>query len=878
MLAIVSKDLFEKARASGGDPLEVGDVYGPGQYVSTHPSLLANLDEDLYLVTVRGDRLWWVGTLRSPKHNGRAFRAKTDTQPIVDITKGAAKLKFSNGSGIRMEKMAMSLQTPRVLSDGDVILFQSWRGTSAKAPAKPAPAAKARRATALSATSKKPAAKASPMKTKGVAHVVTGTSSGDLAALKDMLGTRPISLNIVMTDPRAQLPAVIALLQQTGPHTATNMRLAHEGFDVVRTETVGRDAITKPLRLDVTLPALERLVLEGHELFTTLRHPGLSSLEMSGMSISRPWARDSFLALRSLRWIYPTDMHGVATPLATVLWIFADAPFPRLVELDLARVELDSEESLDELPEITESSVWKQLERVWLPGQSAPWSKKPTAKAAHAPKLPLRLEPGHASLSLDRNDFTWHRAHILVGRETDASVGQLASFLKDARPTDIEHVHIEIDPDASVKAGVVTQLMASLASLPRLRRISTRETAIGVAALSALARSTSLTQLELLAPLFSGDAPYAALEPLLTRLAHLRVELNHSGKPMSAGQLAAFVKQVRKSSSLRSLHFKAPVSTLKGAAAGTAWSKIAGAVLEELVLDVELGASGVERLLEGVRATPALRRLGFGWSSQIDAVALNLISSSKMTLEALSFVGAELGDDDVALANVLERMRSLRELTVWHMDSAGAALAAALRANKSLEYLALANTTFEGKDALALAKAIGAHPRLHTASLDLRQTNKEQEKQIVAALAPRLTSLLPAHLTTQPWLVLGLLRSGRPTRVDFSGCSQDIEKNLPAIYAAAASCKTLERLAAANQQHSAASRSALVSLIEKSPSLRELDVRFCGLGDRDLARVLKAVANRPQLEVLGIAEGDPSKEFRSTLESFAAATPRVRML
>lgn len=66
MLAIISKDIFEKTRTQDGTPLAVGDVYGAAVYVSTNRALLAQLDGDLYLVTVRGDRLWWVGTLRAP--------------------------------------------------------------------------------------------------------------------------------------------------------------------------------------------------------------------------------------------------------------------------------------------------------------------------------------------------------------------------------------------------------------------------------------------------------------------------------------------------------------------------------------------------------------------------------------------------------------------------------------------------------------------------------------------------------------------------------------------------------------------------------------------------------------------------------------------
>lgn len=860
MLAIVSKDVFEKARASSGKTLQVGDVYGPSLYVSTNPSLLTHLDEDLYLVTVRGDRLWWVGTLHAPKHDGKAFRAKPDTNPIADITKGAAKLRFGNGKGIQMAKMAMSLQTPRVLTDADVALFESWQTKSAAKP---------------SATTK-PAAK--PSATKGLGPcVVTGASAGDLAGLTAVLSKRPAALDLVMTDPHEQLPAVIDLLVKTGPHAATSLRLAHQGFDVVRTETLGRDAIKKPPRLDAMLPALERLVLEGHELFTSASHRKVTTLEMIGMSISRPWAKDSFTALRSLRWVYPTDMHGVATGLGTVLPIFTDAPFPQLAVLDLSKVDLDSEESLDELPEITESPVWKRLERVVLPGQSRPIapSKQPAAKTASVPRLPLRLESGHASLSLDRNDFTRHRAHILVGRETDASIGQLARYLKAARPGDVDHVHIDLDPEAFVKAGAVTQLMAGLASLPHLRRVSTKETTIGTSAIAALARSASLTQLDLLAPGFSGDPPYAALAPLITRLAQLTIELYSIGKPMSAGQLAAFVAQVRKSPSLRNLRFATPVSALKGAAAGTAWSNVAGGALEDLALDVELGAAGVERLLDGLRAAPSLRGLGFGWRSQLDDDALNLLASSGLALEALSIPA---GEDDEAVANVVERMGSLRQLTIWK-EYAGPAIPAALRTNTSLEYLNLATTTFEGKDAVALAKAIGAHPCLHTAALDLRKTDKGQRAQIVAALARRLTSLLPAHFTTESWLVLGLLREGKLTSIDLSGYSQDIEKNLAAIYAAAAKCKTLERFAAMNQQHNAAAKTALVALIENHPNLLELDVRFCGLGDRDLTRVLKAAARHPKLESLGIAEADPSKAFVAAVAAFASSVGgRIRWL
>jgi hypothetical protein len=387
-----------------------------------------------------------------------------------------------------------------------------------------------------------------------------------------------------------------------------------------------------------------------------------------------------------------------------------------------------------------------------------------------------------------------------------------------------------------------------------------------------------LTRLDLLDPAFKNDASYAALDPLLAALTHLVIE--RPGKPMSVSQLKSFVAQIRKSRSLRTLRFFDGQSSVRGADAGDAWSKVAEGVLEDLELDVDLGTAGVERLLRGLRGSK-LRRLGFGWAARLDDDALNHVVSAKLPLEALSLVGAELDDDNQALRAVLEKLGSLRELTAKEIAKEGPgakALADGIRTNTSLERLDLPDTRVEGAAALALAKAIGKHRTLRTIGIDLCSKDKTLQKQIIAALAPTVKTLLPTRFTVSSWLVIGLLREGALTSIDLTGFSQELEKNLPAVYTAAASCKSLEHFAAASQQHNAAARGALVDLIERSPSLRHLDVRFVGLNDRDLGRVLKAAAKSPRLETLGVAEADPSAAFGAALAAFVASRPKLRWI
>ncbi len=150
ILAIVSKAVFEKeARSPDGALLEVGNYYRTDRYRSTS-SFLQPLSEGgaIFLVTVRpGGQLWLVGVLEYPKFKNDAWIAAGANQvPITDISSIYSQLRFASGKGIQCEpgKLGMVLQTPRVLTDDDVLLLRSATGqipqiTSGKAKSAPSP-------------------------------------------------------------------------------------------------------------------------------------------------------------------------------------------------------------------------------------------------------------------------------------------------------------------------------------------------------------------------------------------------------------------------------------------------------------------------------------------------------------------------------------------------------------------------------------------------------------------------------------------------------------------------------------------------------------------------------------------------------------------
>jgi uncharacterized protein (TIGR02996 family) len=125
VIAIISKSIFEQRHR--GRHAEPGDIVDVDSYHSTNVQL-ERLQEggDLYLVTVRpGEVLWLVAVLEQPGFGDARWTAAPNRTPITDISTLRGKLRFASGAGIspRSGALAMSLQTPRELSAGDVELL-----------------------------------------------------------------------------------------------------------------------------------------------------------------------------------------------------------------------------------------------------------------------------------------------------------------------------------------------------------------------------------------------------------------------------------------------------------------------------------------------------------------------------------------------------------------------------------------------------------------------------------------------------------------------------------------------------------------------------------------------------------------------------------
>ncbi|MBL8918991.1 MAG: TIGR02996 domain-containing protein [Myxococcaceae bacterium] len=129
LLAIISKAQFEASHRSAKE----GDALGFDRYVSTHASLTPlNAGGSLFLVTVRppDERLWLLGELVDPTHDGKQWKSAPSSLAVRDITALIPSLRFANGKGLAPKKgaLGMSLQTPRQLTDEDAALLRGKAG------------------------------------------------------------------------------------------------------------------------------------------------------------------------------------------------------------------------------------------------------------------------------------------------------------------------------------------------------------------------------------------------------------------------------------------------------------------------------------------------------------------------------------------------------------------------------------------------------------------------------------------------------------------------------------------------------------------------------------------------------------------------------
>lgn len=159
VLAIVSKAVFEKALGFSpavtkrGASLAGHVLVGLDSYVTSHKAFdtLAR-GGSIFMVTVRppDEKVWLVAILDDPARNGTTWKAEPNVTVMTDITKVIRKLRFESGTGITAAKgkLAMSLQTPRALTEADVTrlrsVFTATKTTSTaktKTPRNPAAAA-----------------------------------------------------------------------------------------------------------------------------------------------------------------------------------------------------------------------------------------------------------------------------------------------------------------------------------------------------------------------------------------------------------------------------------------------------------------------------------------------------------------------------------------------------------------------------------------------------------------------------------------------------------------------------------------------------------------------------------------------------------------
>jgi hypothetical protein len=132
VMAIVSKAVFEKA---AGKRAALGERLAIDRYVSANKNLApVEGGGRLFLVTVRppDEQLWLVAVLEQPVFDGAQWVAAPSGVELTDLTHLRTQIQFESGAGLTQKPgaLGMSLQTPRVLTAGDVALIEAAAGSS----------------------------------------------------------------------------------------------------------------------------------------------------------------------------------------------------------------------------------------------------------------------------------------------------------------------------------------------------------------------------------------------------------------------------------------------------------------------------------------------------------------------------------------------------------------------------------------------------------------------------------------------------------------------------------------------------------------------------------------------------------------------------
>jgi len=126
VLALISKSVFDQLPTR-----QLGSVIPLDRYTSKHAAFdKLGPGDSLFLVTVRPEGPLLVAVIDRPARSGDSLVGTTNVTALTSITVELRQLKLADGKGITAtpDKLGMSLQTPRVLADGDAQLLRGLGG------------------------------------------------------------------------------------------------------------------------------------------------------------------------------------------------------------------------------------------------------------------------------------------------------------------------------------------------------------------------------------------------------------------------------------------------------------------------------------------------------------------------------------------------------------------------------------------------------------------------------------------------------------------------------------------------------------------------------------------------------------------------------
>lgn len=550
--------------------------------------------------------------------------------------------------------------------------------------------------------------------------ITTGFDLDVKAFTKTLAESSHATVVVEMLRPRPHWKAVAkALAKKERPHVRS-LVLRALAFDPAG--AVGR-AMLSPKAGDslwAALPGLEELELVGHAWATTLAHPTLRSLRMSGFGFTGSFTKKpaDCPKLERLTWAFTGDELGVAPGVAAFKALWKAEGLPALRQLDFGGAELDG--GLLDASSFVKSALLGQLESIVLPEESIDSLPNKLSKLEHVKRvglangslpdtrveevavepMPLKLDRGGGVLTaflvrderidallaaLEGQDEV--RGLALASHSVSAEAGRLGEMLvkhPELRSLALDRPHIY----GLEEAGIIG-LAEGLGAHPGLERVNLR-----------------------------GNRLTGAGEPLMAWLQSLpalqAVDLDQT-KP-DESDLATMVAGVSACASLRELTIGGNADT---EAAGV-FASLESASLEQLGLwGLKAVPAAVAAELVGgfERRLPKLRTLRFSGYLDDEAAAAVTDALRGASLESLSIaVKGGLG----GLAGIGDALASLAWLELESMDhdpvdAAGAEkLATILSGATALEHVTIEDWKLE-KDAFGrVAEALAAHGSLRS--------------------------------------------------------------------------------------------------------------------------------------------------------------------